>query len=492
MDLMSLLARLLNPGDAPNRLAQPIEPEGSAYDVFGGRAAQGVASNGDMLARGPNGVERTSARYGYTEALPETRLGEGTPQGGMFAPSAPRQSASMPSSPTMPSSPSGGGFMGMFSGRGGDVRTKNVQWLVDQGENPARAQLIAADPKLFTQYLWQKTSPKEPTEYDSRATVAGQYGIDPSSEEGKAFILTGKLPDGASHEFISGRDGSIFRADKRAGTIDQVYGGKPDMPTDVQEYEYYVQKETAAGRQPLGPLEYQQALRKSGANSTEVNIDQKTEGAFDKKLAEKQAETFDSMATDGLNARADMAVLGELENLLGKSGGTLTGLSGYLAKYGVGGEGVSDLQAAEALINRLVPVQRQPGSGPMSDRDVELFRRSLPSLWNAPGGNEHILRVMRGLTEYKQAQGDIAGKVLTGELTRQDARKMLMALPNPIVQTSGEGPSTLPAPPASVPPPGQRTMPLPPAPPSPVPPVIPAPADDVKDWRDWFQPQRKR
>lgn len=227
------------------------------------------------------------------------------------------------------------------------------------------------------------------------------------------------------YDIISGKDGSIFRADKKKGTVEQVYGGKPDLPTDVREYEY------AKNQGFQGSfVDFQLAQKKAGAS--QVNIDQKAEGAFDKKLAEKQAESFDTMATDGMNARADLGVINELGTLMAGKGGTLDGISGTLAKYGIGGENMGDIQAAQALINRLVPTQRQPGSGSMSDRDVELFTRSLPSLWNQPGGNERILSTMRGLAQYKQAQGDIAQRVMTGEITRQDATKMLRELPNPL------------------------------------------------------------
>ncbi|TIQ63481.1 MAG: hypothetical protein E5X64_41765, partial [Mesorhizobium sp.] len=93
---------------------------------------------------------------------------------------------------------------------------------------------------------------------------------------------------------------------------------------------------------------------------------------------------------------------------------------------------MSDIQAAQALINKLVPTQRQPGSGTMSDRDVELFTRSLPSLWNAPGGNQKILSVMRGLAQYRQTQGEIATAVMNGQMSRQDAAKALQSIPNPL------------------------------------------------------------
>ncbi len=266
-----------------------------------------------------------------------------------------------------------------------------------------------------------------------------QLAADPwASEEQRAILgnmIKQKQAENAppEYDFVTGRDGAIFRTDNR-GNLKQVYGGKPDKPANIQEYEYYVAGEQAAGRQPLGPLEYEQALRRSGATTSNVNIDQKTEGAFDKKLAEQQAETFNNLMTDGMNARSDLAVIGELGGLLQGQGGTLTGLAGNLAKYGIGGEGMDDVQAAQALINKLVPSMRQPGSGSMSDRDVELFSRSLPSLWNSPGGNAKILGVMNGLANYRVAQGDIASKAANGEITRQEAVKMLRELPNPLAE----------------------------------------------------------
>lgn len=232
-------------------------------------------------------------------------------------------------------------------------------------------------------------------------------------------------------DFVTGKDGSIFRTDS-SGKMEQVYGGKPDKTNDVQNYEYYAEQERAAGREPAPFGGWKEAQSRAGAS--QVNIDQKAEGAFEKKAAEKQAETFDTMATEGLSARADIGVINELEGLLQGQGGTFSGISGALAKYGIGGEGMDDLQAAQALINKLVPTQRQPGSGSMSDRDVELFTRSLPSLWNAPGGNQKIIGVMRGLAQYKQQQGEIADQVLAGEMTRQEGRRALRELPNPLAE----------------------------------------------------------
>lgn len=209
---------------------------------------------------------------------------------------------------------------------------------------------------------------------------------------------------------------------------------KEKQPETIQKYKFYEDREKAAGRLPLGPLEWEQALRSSSASKNQVNIDQKTEGAFDKKLAEKQAETFSTMAEEGINARADVDIINQLDEFTKGQGGAMTGLASMAASWGIPVKGGDDLTAAKALINKLVPTQRQPGSGSMSDRDVELFSSSLPSLWNQPGGNEKIIGVMRGLATYKQQQGEIADQVIMGEMTRQEARRALRELPNPLAE----------------------------------------------------------
>lgn len=245
-------------------------------------------------------------------------------------------------------------------------------------------------------------------------------------EKSRLELQQMRNPPPPKPEYITSKDGSVLAVGPDGAKV--IYGAQPEpvKPTaDLQEYQY------AVGQGYKGSFqEYQLLMKKAGAS--QVNIDQKAEGAFDKTLAESQAKAFDAMATDGMSAKADAAVIEQLSGLLGNQGGMLTGISGALAQYGIGGEGVSDLQAADALINKLIPSQRQAGSGSMSDRDVEMFRASLPSLWKTPEGNKLILNTMSGLAQYRMAQGEIAQRVQMGEMSRQDAVKALRALPNPL------------------------------------------------------------
>lgn len=290
----------------------------------------------------------------------------------------------------------------------------SIQQLVEAAQNPW---LNDGQRAMVNMLLKQQMDAQDP---------ANQMGLEKQRLELDAL----KNPK-PKYDFMAGKDGSIFRANETEGSISQVYGGKPDTFRTLTAEEKVKMGLPADGAYQIGA---DNKISQIGGGGTTVNIDQKTEGAFEKKLAEKQAETFDAMSTEGMNAKAELGVIGELDSLLQGQGGTLTGISGLAAKYGIGGEGMGDLQATQAIINKLIPSQRQPGSGTMSDRDVDMFTRSLPSLWNQPGGNQKILNVMRGLATYKQAQGEIADQILAGEISRQEGRKMLRELPNPLAE----------------------------------------------------------
>ena len=95
-------------------------------------------------------------------------------------------------------------------------------------------------------------------------------------------------------------------------------------------------------------------------------------------------------------------------------------------------EGLSDIQAAQALINELVPQQRQPGSGPMSDADLALFKQSLPRIINQEGGNALIVQTMRGITDYQIKMGEIADAVADRSMNPTEGRAAIRNLANPL------------------------------------------------------------
>jgi len=176
-------------------------------------------------------------------------------------------------------------------------------------------------------------------------------------------------------------------------------------------------------------------LARAGASRTNVTVSG-GEKAFEKGVGEWQAKAFGEMATEGLNAKGDLANVGTLRNSLAKlPGGWRTGLQGYASSVGIKvGPNASALELADSVIARLVPTQRAPGSGQMSDRDVTLFKDSLPKLMNTPEGNSLVLDTMEGMARFKQEQGKIATAAMTGQMNRQQATEALMNLPDPMAK----------------------------------------------------------
>ena len=59
-----------------------------------------------------------------------------------------------------------------------------------------------------------------------------------------------------------------------------------------------------------------------------------------------------------------------------------------------------------AILSQLVPGQRAPGSGTMSDADLALYRNSLPQISNKPGGNAIIIATMKVLQNISIIWGE--------------------------------------------------------------------------------------
>lgn len=182
-----------------------------------------------------------------------------------------------------------------------------------------------------------------------------------------------------------------------------------------------------------------------GGGGTNVNVNTgDASSEFDKAADKKAAETFIGLSDAGMTVPSRIAMVDELEGLLSTApAGTEAAIKYAAGNLGINTEGLDNLQAAQAIISRLVPEQRKPGSGPMSDADLALFKQALPRLINTREGNQQIARTMRGLLIYEQQQATIANQVLDGTLTPSEGRAALMKLQNPLQVFRRQGETTI-------------------------------------------------
>lgn len=161
----------------------------------------------------------------------------------------------------------------------------------------------------------------------------------------------------------------------------------PDAPTSYQEYQL----------SQLDPA-YGATL---ADDSSLVTVNTGTNNDFFSGLGAAEGEIFSGFLTGGQTAARNLGQIQTLESLLANSPTGLDGAATQLAgEFGIDLGGASGVQAAQALINKMVPEQRQPGSGPMSDRDLEIFKASLPRIINQPGGNELIIDTLKAINAY--------------------------------------------------------------------------------------------
>jgi flagellar protein FlgJ len=159
-----------------------------------------------------------------------------------------------------------------------------------------------------------------------------------------------------------------------------------------------------------------------------------------KEAGALEAKNFGSLVEMGQTARRNRVTLDQLDVAAASiPGGLEASAKAALGNMGIETQGLSEIQATEALINQLVPAQRAPGSGPMSDRDLALFKQSLPRLIQSADGRAKILTNMKAINDYVVREGQIANRVLSGEITPQEGRRQIEGLGNPLANKDANG-----------------------------------------------------
>jgi hypothetical protein len=169
------------------------------------------------------------------------------------------------------------------------------------------------------------------------------------------------------------------------------------------------------------------------------------ESAFSEETGKILAQEADGVAQQGAAAQRSMGQLDTLEQaLLNSPSGAGGAIANMAANIGIKTEGVENLELANAIISQLVPSQRPPGSGVMSDADLALFKASLPRLINTREGNQLIIDTMRNIAQYDMRRGEIARGMQLGQITPDVAFTQYSELGNPLSGFQNQGGATPP------------------------------------------------
>lgn len=222
----------------------------------------------------------------------------------------------------------------------------------------------------------------------------------------------GDLADMVEKGLIGGKDAAAALMQKP----------KDDSTALMKNYEFFI-------AQGMSPEEAMQAVR----SGTTINMPgQKGSTEFEKL----DAKLLSGVSTAGLAAGRSLVQIDRLSALLDDvPTGAVGALKVAAGNFGVQTEGLDDLQAAQALISSLVPQQRPEGSGPMSDADLELFKKSLPRIINSPNANQIILDTIRGVAQYDAMGAEIVQRYRSDpEFGLADAFAALQARPDPLAK----------------------------------------------------------
>lgn len=301
------------------------------------------------------------------------------------------------------------------------------------------------------------------SQFDRRAGLAVAFQRDPDTaismleqereaalnagDQDTANIIDGFLPivrnDPAAGDAVAYQLAMRVGTDDEMDNLDKLLAfGEEEKPPEG--FRTLQARAEAAGLAP-GTPEYQEFMARGGAERgplVQVSTAPESTGyaveEYSKVAGREIATVHGNLSEAGYAAGRRTAQIDQLQELLdalGDDTGTLAGFKQLvLEKTGFEIEGADKVQAASALISQLVPQQRPPGSGPMSDADLELFKRSLPKIMGTSEGNRQIIQTMKEIAQYDIEVGNIARRAMYGEITPQEADRQIAEVYNPLAR----------------------------------------------------------
>lgn len=137
---------------------------------------------------------------------------------------------------------------------------------------------------------------------------------------------------------------------------------------------------------------------------------------YDAERAAAMSKLYDEFIGGSNQANQQLAIIDRMAALQndmnsGRLAPTLKELSSLAQTAGITLDAkLGDKEAFESLSNQLAIAMRQPGTGVMTDKDMEVFKASVPSLQQSPTGNIEIMSTMRKFAQRQQKEAEFAAK----------------------------------------------------------------------------------
>lgn len=170
----------------------------------------------------------------------------------------------------------------------------------------------------------------------------------------------------------------------------------PDQPSAVKEYNF------AVGQGYAGSFdEWNKSTKRAGATNVRVDAGQRFENAYSTEQGKSFSETMAGINKTAFAAPSQIRKLERMEVLLdGVDGGKLapTGLDVASMANSIGikmDPKLGNKEAAQALAREIAGGFRQPGTGPMTDKDFENFLLQVPDLSKSAEGRKQIMKTMK-------------------------------------------------------------------------------------------------
>lgn len=262
-----------------------------------------------------------------------------------------------------------------------------------------------------------------------RTITAGSANIVAQSQNAQQFEMEKKKFDLELKNADIAAQKARFQEVAPGATLHDVSGQTPDFTApnrdpsgDAGMYQRYVDQETTAGREPLGVIEFKQALQGNGITMTNPDGSTVTIGGkgttgdqkYDQTLGTSLAKTFQDTQDAAGKGISTIGTLKKMKSLLGND-----------AVYtGIGASQVQDLQKAAVSLGIADPTEVKDtesfnslakaatldkmggslGTG-VSNADRDYIDAQVPNIANTKAGNLQIIDIQ---TKLAQRQIDIA------------------------------------------------------------------------------------